>query len=268
MENYISLAVSYGIKLLGAIAVFVIGKWISKKLSRLLTGALEKSGTDETLTRFLGNALYILLLILVIIAALGTLGINTTSFAAIIGAIGLAVGLALQGNMANVGSGILLLFLKPFKVGDFVEAGGNTGTVEALGIISTTLKTPDNVKIFVPNSAITSGAIKNYSAEPIRRIDLTIGIGYDDDIKKAKEVLMRILNSDERILKEPPPTVAVAELADSSINLAVRPWVKKEDYWSVRGDLLERIKEEFDREGISIPYPQLDIHGEVKVKGE
>jgi small conductance mechanosensitive channel len=269
MENYISLAVSYGIKILGALAVFIIGKWAAKKISQLLTKALEKGGTDETLTRFLSNAAYFLLLILVIIAALGTLGINTTSFAAIVGAVGLAVGLALQQNMSNIGAGVLLLFLKPFKVGDFVEAGGVSGTVEAIGIVNTTLKTPDNVKVFVPNSAITSGSIKNYSAEPIRRIDLVIGIGYDDDIKKAKEILLKILSSDERILKEPPPTVAVAELADSSVNLAVRPWVKKEDYWPVRGELLERIKEEFDKAGISIPYPQLDVHGEVKViRGE
>jgi len=268
MENYIALATSYLIKFIGALAVFIIGKWVARKLANLVENWLKKSETDETLARFLGNALYILLLVLVIIAALGTLGVSTTSFAAIIGAIGLAVGLALQGNISNVGSGILLLFLRPFKVGDFVEAGGNAGTVEELGIISTTLKTPDNVKIFVPNSAITSGAIKNYSAEPIRRIDLVIGIGYEDDIKKAKQVLMEIMESDPRILKEPAPTVAVAELGDSSINLAVRPWVKKEDYWPVRGDLLEKIKERFDQEGISIPYPQMDVHADVKIVKE
>ena len=169
MENYISLAVSYGIKILGALAVFIIGKWAAKKISQFLAKALEKGGTDETLTRFLSKAAYFLLLILVIIAALGTLGINTTSFAAIVGAVGLAAGLALQQNMSNIGAGVLLLFLKPFKVGDFVEAGGTSGTVEAIGIVNTTLKTPDNVKVFVPNSAITSGSIKNYSAEPIRR---------------------------------------------------------------------------------------------------
>ncbi|ADU97184.1 mechanosensitive ion channel family protein [Thermovibrio ammonificans] len=265
MESYISIAVGYAVKILGALAVFIIGRWVVRKLADLLEVALKKADVDETLVKFLGNAAYFLLLILVIIAALGTLGINTTSFAAIVGAVGLAVGLALQNNMSNIGAGVLILFLKPFKVGDFIEAGGVSGTVEALGIVNTTLRTPDNVRIFVPNSSITSGSIKNYSAEPIRRIDLVIGIGYDDDIKKAKEVLYEILNSDPRILKEPAPSVSVAELADSSINLNVRPWVKREDYWAVRSDLLERIKERFDAEGISIPYPQMDVHADVKL---
>jgi len=268
MENYILIAISYIPRIIGALAIFIIGRWAVGKITQLLGNWLEKSQVDPTLVKFLRNALQVLLLILVIVAALGTLGINTTSFAAILGAAGLAVGLALQQNMSNIGSGVVLLFLKPFKVGDFVEAGGNSGIVEEIGIITTTLKTPDNVRIFVPNSSITSGTIKNYSAEPIRRIDLVVGISYDDDIKKAKEILLKILEEDERILKEPAPSVFVAELADSSINLAVRPWVKKEDYWPVRGDLLERIKERFDEEGISIPYPQMDVHADVKIKKE
>jgi len=204
--------------------------------------------------------IYFGLLVLVIITALGTLGVNTTSFAAIIGAAGLAIGLALQANFSNFGAGVVILFLRPFKVGDFVEAGGATGSVEAIGIFNTTIKTGDNRVIIVPNSNIISGNIVNYSKEPIRRIDLVIGVGYDDDLKLVKETLEEILNSDERILKDPAPSVALAELADSSVNFNVRPWVKTEDYWSVRSDLLEKIKVTFDEKGINIPYPQLDVH--------
>ncbi|SNR81874.1 mechanosensitive ion channel family protein [Desulfurobacterium atlanticum] len=264
----IGLAIPWIVKIVSALVVFVVGKWISKRISLFLGRALERAKVDETLVKFLETTAYIVLLVLVIIAALGTLGINTTSFAAIIGAFGLAVGFAVQSNISNIGAGILLILLKPFKKGDFVEVAGTSGTVEVLGILNTKLKTPDNVVIFVPNSSIIGGNIKNYSLEPIRRVDLTIGIGYEDDIKKAKDVLMEIISSDERILSEPAPSVGVAELADSSINLFIRPWVKKEDYWSVRSDLLEKIKEEFDKNGISIPYPQMDVHADVKINKE
>jgi len=260
MQGYIDLAIAYGIKVLGAIAIFIIGKWASKVLTNLFRKALEKSNTDPTLIKFLGDLIYFGLLVLVIITALGTLGVNTTSFAAIIGAAGLAIGLALQANFSNFGAGVVILFLRPFKVGDFVEAGGATGSVEAIGIFNTTIKTGDNRVIIVPNSNIISGNIVNYSKEPIRRIDLVIGVGYDDDLKLVKETLEEILNSDERILKDPAPSVALAELADSSVNFNVRPWVKTEDYWSVRSDLLEKIKVTFDEKGINIPYPQLDVH--------
>jgi len=260
MQGYIDLAIVYGIKILGAIAIFIIGKWVAKVLTNLFRNALEKSNTDPTLIKFLGDLIYFGLLVLVIIAALGTLGVNTTSFAAIIGAAGLAIGLALQANFSNFGAGVVILFLRPFKIGDFVEAGGATGSVEAIGIFNTTIKTGDNRVIIVPNSNIIGGNIINYSKEPIRRIDLVISVGYDDDLKLVKQTLEEILQSDERILKDPAPGVALAELADSSVNFNVRPWVKTEDYWAVRSNLLEKIKVTFDEKGINIPYPQLDVH--------
>ncbi|WP_457565057.1 mechanosensitive ion channel family protein [Caminibacter sp.] len=260
MQGYIDLAISYGIKIIGAIAIYIIGKWVAKMLTKLFRKMLERSNTDVTLVKFLGDLVYFGLLVLVIIAALGTLGVNTTSFAAIIGAAGLAVGLALQSNFSNFGAGVVILFLRPFKVGDFVEAGGATGTVDTISIFHTTIKTGDNRIIIVPNSNIIGGNIVNYSREPIRRIDLVIGVGYDDDLKLVKETLEEILRSDERILKDPAPAVALSELADSSVNFNVRPWVKSEDYWAVRSDLLEKIKVTFDQKGINIPYPQLDVH--------
>ena len=260
MQGYIDLAIVYGIKILGAIAIFIIGKGVAKVLTNLFRNALEKSNTDPTLIKFLGDLIYFGLLVLVIIAALGTLGVNTTSFAAIIGAAGLAIGLALQANFSNFGAGVVILFLRPFKIGDFVEAGGATGSVEAIGIFNTTIKTGDNRVIIVPNSNIIGGNIINYSKEPIRRIDLVISVGYDDDLKLVKQTLEEILQSDERILKDPAPGVALAELADSSVNFNVRPWVKTEDYWAVRSNLLEKIKVTFDEKGINIPYPQLDVH--------
>ena len=260
MNGYIDIAISYSIKIIGAIAIFIIGKWIAKLLTNLFRKGLEKSNTDATLIKFLGDLIYFGLLVLVIIAALGTLGVNTTSFAAIIGAAGLAVGLALQANFSNFGAGVVILFLRPFKVGDFVEAGGATGVVEAIGIFNTTVKTGDNRIIIVPNSNIIGGNIVNYSAKPIRRIDLVIGVGYEDDLKLVKSTLEEILNNHPKILKDPAPAVALAELADSSVNFNVRPWVKSEDYWGVRSELLETIKAEFDAKGINIPYPQMDIH--------
>ena len=259
-QQYIDLAITWGVKIIGAIAVFIIGKWLAKILTNLLRKGLEKSNTDVTLIKFLGDLTYFGLLILVIIAALGTLGVDTTSFAAIIAAAGLAVGLALQQNVSNFGAGVIILFLRPFKVGDFVEAGGAIGVVEAIGIFNTIFKTGDNRIIIVPNSNIIGNNIINYSKEPIRRIDLVIGVGYEDDLKLVKETLEDILNSDERILKDPAPTVALGELADSSVNFNVRPWVKSEDYWTVRSSLLEKIKITFDEKGINIPYPQLDVH--------
>ena len=263
-QQYIDLAITWGVKIAGAIAVFIIGKWIAKILTNLLRKGLEKSNTDVTLVKFLGDLAYFGLLVLVIIAALGTLGVDTTSFAAIIAAAGLAVGLALQQNFSNFGAGVIILFLRPFKVGDFVEAGGATGVIESIGIFNTIFKTGDNRIIIVPNSNIVGNNIVNYSKEPIRRIDLVIGVGYEDDLKLVKETLEDILNSDERILKDPAPAVALAELADSSVNFNVRPWVKGEDYWAVRSALLEKIKFTFDEKGINIPYPQMDVHVDQK----
>jgi small conductance mechanosensitive channel len=188
------------------------------------------------------------------------LGINTTSFVALIGAAGLAVGLALQQNFSNFGAGVVILFLRPFKVGDFVEAGGAMGVVETIGIFNTSIKTGDNKIIIVPNSNIIGGNIVNYSKEPIRRIDLVIGVGYEDDLKLVKDSLEQIIQNNDKILKDPSAVIALAELADSSVNFNVRPWVKSEDYWGVRSELLEQIKITFDKKGINIPYPQMDIH--------
>ncbi len=254
------LIISYGLKILGAIVIFIIGKWLSKKLAKISDNILKKSKVDETLSIFLSKVIYTLLLILVIIVALGTLGFQTTSFVAVLGAATLAIGLALQSNLSNFGAGVMILLLRPFKIGDAVEAGGATGIVEDIGIFNVKIKTFDNRVIIVPNSNIIGSNITNYSEKEIRRVDLVIGVGYEDDLRKVKEELWNILKEDERILEDPAPTVAVSELADSSVNFVVRPWVKVEDYWGVYFDLLEKIKTRFDEKGISIPYPQMDVH--------
>jgi len=261
MEAFgLGIVLSYLLNIIGAIIVFVVGKWIAKFLTNIVKKSLIKTNSDVTLVKFVGDLVYFALLILVIISALGVLGVNTTSFVAIIGAAGLAVGLALQQNFSNFGAGVIILFLKPFKVGDFVEAGGAIGVVDTIGIFNTTFKTGDNKIIIVPNSNIIGGNIINYSKEPIRRIDLVIGVGYDDDLKLVKSTLEEILNNNEKILKDPEFSIALSELGDSSINFNVRPWVNSEDYWSVRSEILETIKITFDEKNISIPYPQMDVH--------
>ncbi len=259
-QTIVDLSIQYGLKLIGAIVIFIIGKFVVNIIAKLLRKTLEKANVDETLSNFLVDLASVGLLILVILAALSTLGMKMTSFVAILGAATLAIGLALQSNLSNLGAGVLIMLLRPFKLNDFVQIAGVSGTVEKISIFSTILKTPDNRSIIVPNSKIIGDNIVNYSVKDTRRIDLTIGIGYDDDIKLAKETLEEIVNSDSRILKEPKPLIAVSELGDSSVNFAVRPWVKASDYWGVYFDLLERIKTTFDEKGISIPYPQMDIH--------
>ena len=256
----IDIILMYIFKFIGAILVFIIGKIVAKFITSLVKKSLEKSKSDITLVKFITDLVYFGLLVLVVISALGVLGVNTTSFVAIIGVAGLAVGLALQQNFSNFGAGVIILFLRPFKVGDFVEAGGAIGIVETIGIFNTTFKTGDNKIVIVPNSNILGGNIVNYSKEPIRRIDLVIGVGYEDDLKLVKSTLEEILNKHEKVLKDPDASVALAELANSSVNFNVRPWVKSEDYWSVRSELLENIKLTFDEQNISIPYPQMDIH--------
>jgi small conductance mechanosensitive channel len=260
MDKYINLAIQWGIKIIVAIAIYVIGKWIAKIITNIVKKLLEKSKVDVTLIKFLGNLTYIGLLILVIIAALGTLGVDTTSFAAIIAGAGLAVGMALKDNISNFGAGVLILLLRPFKIGDFVEIAGTSGVVDEIGIFNTIIKTGDNKIIIIPNNNIIGNNIINYSREKIRRIDLVIGVGYEDDLKLVKSTLEEILHSHPKVLKDPAPSVALAELADSSVNFNVRPWVKTEDYWNVRSELLEQIKETFDKKGINIPYPQMDVH--------
>ncbi len=260
IETVILLLSTYSIKILAAIAVYMIGKWISRKLSNILGKVLEKNRVEPTLINFLKNMAYYTLLVLVVVAAAGQLGIKITSFLTILGAAALAVGLALKESLSNFASGVMLAFFRPFREGDVVTAGGMTGKVTSIAIFNTTLTTPDNQVVIVPNSVITGNIITNVNCNATRRIDLVIGIGYGDNIGKAKAILTRLIEADARILKDPVPTIAVAELADSSVNFNVRPWVKTEDYWNVRSDLTEKIKLTFDEEGISIPYPQQDVH--------
>ena len=256
----LSLASVYGAKILFAVAIFFVGKWVAKKLAGLAEKMMLKANVDETLTGFAGNILYGLLLALVVIAALSQLGIETTSLAAVIAAAGLAIGLALQGSLSNFAAGVMIILFRPFKNGDYVEAAGTAGTVEEISIFTTVLKTPDNKMVIVPNNEITTGNIINYSAHPTRRLDMVVGVGYDDDLKKVRKSLEKILSKEDRILKDPETVIAVAELADSSVNFVVRPWVKTEDYWAVKFALTEAIKATFDKEGISIPFPQRDVH--------
>lgn len=243
-----------------AAAIFFGGLWLAKKLKSVLQTQLVKRGTDEMLAGFCASIAHILLTAFVIIAALNQLGVQTTSLVAIIGAAGLAVGLALQGSLSNFASGVMIIAFRPFTVGDFVEAGGVSGTVEGIQIFSTQMKTGDNKTVIVPNASITGGSITNYSAKETRRVDLVFGIGYEDDLLKAKQLLEDIVKSDERILDDPAPLIAVSELADSSVNFVVRSWVKSSDYWAVYFHLNETVKLRFDKEGISIPYPQQDVH--------
>jgi small conductance mechanosensitive channel len=253
-------AAAYGLRIVGAIALFIIGRMVIGLVVRVVRKLLNRSNTDETLTKFLISLTRIGLMTFLFIAILGTLGVETASFIAVIGAAGLAIGFALQGSLANFASGVMLIVFRPFKAGDFVEAGGTMGAVEAIGIFNTMMKTPDNKAVIVPNSNVTGGNITNFSAKDTRRVDMVFGIGYGDDIKKAKEVLERIITDDPRVLKDPAPVIAVSELADSSVNFVVRPWVKTADYWGVFFDVTEKVKLTFDQEGISIPFPQQDVH--------
>lgn len=243
-----------------AIVIYVIGSWIAKKLVALLEKLMNAREFDGALIGFLHAVVGTVLKFIVCLIAIEQLGIDTTSLLALLGAAGLAVGLALKDSLSNFASGVMLILMKPFKIGDFIEAAGVSASVEKITVFSTILKTGDNREIIVPNSQIYSGTITNYSARSTRRVDLTIGIGYDDDIKKARNIMLDIIKSDERILKDPEPVIAVGELADSSVNFVVRSWVKSEDYWAVYWHLLETIKTSFDENGVSIPYPQQDLH--------
>jgi|TARA_R110002096_G_scaffold379_5_gene2304 small conductance mechanosensitive channel len=250
----------YGLKVIAALAIFFIGKVIAKTVKSTISKAMIKAKSDPILISFSSNMVYVALLAFIVVAALGQLGIQTTSFIAIVGAAGLAVALALQGSLSNFAAGVLMIIFRPFKQGDFIEGAGVAGIVEAVHIFNTVMRTGDNKTIIIPNSGLMNGNIINYTTKPTRRIDLIYGIGYDDDLKKAKAVLEDILQSDERILKDPAPLVAVHALADSSVNFAVRPWVNSADYWAVTFDLNERVKLRFNAEGISIPFPQRDVH--------
>ncbi len=255
-----TLVVTYGVKVITAILLFIVGKWLAKKITVILASILERQNVDITLVKFLQNILYYIILAAVIVAAAGQLGINTASFLTIIGAASLAIGLALKDSLANFSSGVMLILFRPFSVGDLVTVAGETGKVEEISIFNTILNTGDNQRKIIPNGSISNSTITNITANPIRRIDLVIGIGYDDDIRKAKEILETIISGDDKVLEEPAHTIAVSELADSSVNLVVRPWVKTDDYWTVYFRLMEEIKLTFDDKGVSFPYPQTDVH--------
>ncbi|HUH41968.1 MAG TPA: mechanosensitive ion channel domain-containing protein [Sulfurimonas sp.] len=256
----ISYVSEYGLKIIAAIAIFFIGKVIAKKITSVLKKIMVTAKVDITLIEFLAKVIYFALFIVVILTALSTLGINTTSFLAIFGAASLAVGLALKDSLSNIGAAVLIILFRPFRVGDTIDAGGSFGKVEGINLFSTVLATPDNKTVMIPNSSVINSTITNYSNKPTRRVTLSIGVGYDDDLKFVKETLQQIIKEDERVLKDPEPLVAVSELAQSSVNFTFRVWVNNDDFWNVNFDMLEKIKTTFDEKGISIPFPQIDIH--------
>jgi small conductance mechanosensitive channel len=260
LDRAVATMAGFGKDLAIALVIFIVGRWVAKWVASLTRKAMERASADPTLTGFVRSIVYIALLTFVVMAAISQLGIQTTSFIAVLGAAGFAIGLALQGSLGNFAAGVMMIIFRPFKAGDFIEAAGIAGVVETIGIFTTTLRTGDNKTIIVPNGQVTSGIIVNYSAKDTRRVDLTVGVSYDDDIDKVREVINGIIAADERILKEPEPTVAVAALADSSVNFVVRVWVEAGDYWPVNFALHETVKKRFDQEGISIPYPQQDVH--------
>lgn len=259
IDTGVEMVMAYAPQLLLAILTLIIGMWIINRVLNAADKALSKK-FDPTLTRFVQNLVGIGLKLILLISVAGMVGIETTSFIAVLGAAGLAIGLALQGNLANFASGVLILVFKPFKVGDFIEGGGKMGTVREIQIFTTVLMTPDNKKIIVPNSSITGDAITNFSAETTRRVDFVFGIGYDDDIDKARQTLKALISEDKRIHKDPAEVIVISELGDSSVNFTVRVWVNAADYWGVYFDMHENVKKRFDSEGISIPFPQRDVH--------
>lgn len=252
--------INFGMNLLLALVIFFVGRIVARAISNGLKKVMHANEVDDILESFVGNLVYWALMTFVIIAAITKLGIQTASLIALLGAAGLAVGLALQGSLANFAAGVLIVMFRPYRVGDYVEAAGIAGSVLQVQILTTILKTPDNKQIIVPNGQIMSSIITNYSANDTRRVDMVVGVSYSDDIDKVRSTIQELVNADSRILKDPECMVAVAELADSSVNFNVRPWVKTEDYWGVMLDLTEAVKKRFDKEGISFPFPQQDVH--------
>jgi small conductance mechanosensitive channel len=257
IQGWISL---YAFNVIGALLIFIVGKWLARKIANLLAKLMQKGDVDATLVSFLTNLAYYTMVVLVVVAAVGRLGVNTASFLTIIGAAGLAVGLALKDSLSNFAAGVMLVLFRPFTMGDVVSTAGITAKVEKITIFNTLFCTPDNQLVIVPNSKIISDIITNINAKDTRRIDLVVGISYADDMAKTKDILQRLAQEDSRVLTDPETTIAVAELADSSVNLVFRPWVKTADYWAVRFALTENIKNALDEAGISIPFPQQDVH--------
>lgn len=256
-EEYI---IPWGINIVTALLVFIVGRLVVSVIMALFKRVLGRTRMDQMLVEFLASILSALLLLFVIVASLDQLGVDTSSLIAIVGAAGLAIGLSLQDSLKNFAAGVMLIVFRPFRAGDFVEAGGVSGIVENITVFNTVMRTGDNREVIVPNGSIYTGVITNYSKRKTRRVDLVFGIGYDSDLREAKRILQTIVKEDERILKEPEPVIAVSELADSSVNFIVRPWVKSEDYWKVLWDMNETVKLRFDEAGISIPFPQMDVH--------
>ncbi len=259
-EKLMGLVMKYGPDFVKAILVLIIGLIVIKWIVKLLDKMMAKKDVDASLRPFLRSLTGTILKVMLLISVIQMVGVETTSFIAIIGAAGLAIGMALSGTLQNFAGGVIILILKPFKVGDWIDAQGYSGTVNQIQIFNTILKTPDNKTVYIPNGGLSTGALVNYSEEPTRRVDMVFGIGYGDDIDKAKEIINRLISSDSRILKDPAPTVTVAELADSSVNFNVRPWVKSGDYWGVYFDFQENVKKAFDEAGVNIPFPQMDVH--------
>lgn len=259
-EKVITFFSIHGLNVLIAFIIFIIGRMVARRLAELSRRVMQKANVDETLRAFLRNIIYYALFAAVIIMALGQAGLNVTSFLAVLGAAGLAVGLALKDSLSNFAAGVMLIMLRFFKKGDFITAAGESGTVTHINIFNTMLTTPDNKQIIIPNSSVLSGTIVNVTANDTRRVDLVMGIGYDDDLLKAKALLEKIVSEEPRVLQSPKPQIEVSELADSSVNFIVRPWCKTSDYWGVYFAITEKVKLVFDQEGISIPYPQTDVH--------
>ncbi len=259
VQKAIELTIEYAPQLILAILTLVIGMWIINRVLKLADNSLQKK-FDPTLTKFVHSLASVMLRALLLISVASMIGIETTSFIAVLGAAGLAVGLALQGNLSNFASGVLILVFKPFKVGDVIDGAGYVGTVREIQIFTTVVMTPDNRKVIIPNSNLANNPLINISAESTRRVDMVFGIGYGDDIDKAKGVIQSLIEADSRILKDPAPAIVVSELADSSVNLTVRTWTATSDYWGVFFDMQENVKKKFDQEGVSIPFPQRDVH--------
>lgn len=259
-EMALDLILAWGPKVVSAIATLLIGLWIIGMVSRGIGRAMEKRNVDPSLRPFIRSLISATLKVMLFISVIGMVGIEATSFVAVLGAAGLAVGLALQGTLQNFAGGVIILLLKPFKVGDWIDTGSFSGTVHAIQVFNTYLKTPDNKTIILPNGTLANTSLTNYSSEPQRRVDFTFGVGYGDSTQKTRDVLMALINADERILKDPEPFIAVSELADSSVNFVVRVWVASADYWAVYFDMNEKVYNKFNEEGLNIPFPQMDVH--------
>ena len=260
LNTIYELLTVYGLRVIAAIVIFVVGRWVALGVAKLIQRIMIRSKVDETLVSFVRHLSYVTLLAFVVIAALNQLGIQTASFIAVMGAAGLAIGLALQGSLGNFAAGVLMIIFKPFKVGDFIDGGGVAGIVEKIEIFTTQLKTPDNKTIIMPNAKLTGDNITNFNVKGTRRVDFVFGIGYGDDIDKARGIIKEIIDQDERVMKEPEPAIVVSELGDSSVNFTVRAWTAVGDYWSFYFDTIENVKKQFDAQGVSIPFPQRDVH--------